>query len=190
MGVARLRTVLLFAALTALPAEARWLADCSRAAPPAAPLQGSVQGRAFRPNRTELLLRAAPRGVQRSTYVLRFAQISGPYPDIEATITVITPLGQGLAGKSFLVDARGPMKMPGAIREGSIRYPPVQGVTFRWREKGKSASQTDTPRKYTLRLQFGKSAAGRVPGTLYFCVQDPARTWVAGKFSAVPRQLK
>lgn len=186
----RAAPLVLGALLLALPADARWLADCSQAPPPARRVAGRIHGRTFQPNRTELLLQPARPGVRRSTYVLSLRQIANSRAVLECTLTLITPRGQSLAGKSFVVGPAGPFKMPGMIREGTSRMPPVQGVSIRWSVPGRNASKAFAGPRYTMRLQFGRTAAGRLPGTVYLCLRDPERSWVAGSFSAVARPLK
>jgi hypothetical protein len=42
--------------------------------------------------------------------------------------------------------------------------------------------------KYALKLTFeAKAADGSIPGTIYLCTSDPARSFIAGKFDAKPR---
>jgi hypothetical protein len=179
----------LAAALSASPAAARWLEDCSRATPPSRPPTGTIQGRPFRTDRAEILTMKPRKGVGHRTFVLNLRQVKGPIAEAEVTITLITPLRAGLDGRSFVVGPGGPFRMPGLIREGNTRYPPVQGISLKVKPAGKTAMKSEAVgnKKYTMRLQFNRTAGKKLSGKLYFCMRDARRTWVAGSFTAAVR---
>lgn len=42
--------------------------------------------------------------------------------------------------------------------------------------------------KFSMRLEFGRSKAGKLPGRIYLCVADKDRSHVAGTFGATARK--
>lgn len=55
---------------------------------------------------------------------------------------------------------------------------------LRWRDKPEQRPQRYETSAYALQLQFGPVTEGRLPGKIYFCAFDAAKSWVAGGFEA------
>ena len=174
------------AVLIAFPAAAQWSADASRARIPGRPAVGRIHGKPFRVEQAEL--RIAKPGADtpnRTTYLLKLRQGKEFFADYEYSLTLLTPRGQKIDGKSFVVTPEGVFKMPGAISEKGVSYPPVQGVWMTWKAPGKHFGETDMTSKYTMRLQFGKAKGNRIPGYVSIAMQDREKSWVSGTFTAV-----
>ena len=63
-------------------------------------------------------------------------------------------------------------------------------VNLRWKDaQGKEAKQPLTA-GYALRIEFGQSDGDHVPGKIYFCAPDEARSYVVGEFKAKIKQPK
>lgn len=184
--------------LLPLGAEARWVADASKGSIPASPAAGQVLGRPFRVSRAEVkvaesLLVPLPssakgpaRTSRRVMHTLTLAQkgaAAGTAPH-GYTVFLSLPEDQKLDGKSFLVGPKGIFAMAGKVKEGRASYPPVQSVLLSSNPSGKKA-QLESPRKYTLRLEFGKTQGKKIPGRIYLAAQDKARSWVRGTFTAI-----
>ena len=168
------------------PAAARWAPDATKAAIPARAASGRIHGNAFRVEKAELQIAQPNPGMpKRTTYFLKLRQGKEFFADYEYSLTLLTPRGLRLDGRSFVVTPEGVFKMPGAIQENGVSYPPVQGVMMTWKAPGKSFGDTDMVSKYTMRLQFGKTSGNRIPGRIYLAMQDRSKSWVAGSFIAM-----
>lgn len=172
--------------------------DASQAQIPSTPAAGLILGRPFRLGKAVLKV-SAPRAVplpraasgppqtsSRVTYTLVLVNKGRPSgasaPD-GCTIFLTLPHRQKIEGRSFVVDPQGVFAMQGKAREQGALYPPVQGMLLTSHPPRKSAA-AETPRKYTLRLEFGKAQKGRIPGRISLSAQDPGKSWALGSFTA------
>lgn len=58
-------------------------------------------------------------------------------------------------------------------------------VHLQYRAEGENIPGTETfMKEYAMHLEFGKSANGKVPGKIYLCLPDEAKSFVAGSFTA------
>lgn len=57
-------------------------------------------------------------------------------------------------------------------------------VTLQWKDARGLAQRSEFREGYALRLDFGPVAGTRLPGNIYLCVPDEAKSYVAGSFSA------
>lgn len=182
--------VVFLAVVLATPVLARWVPDATRVATPSKPAVGRIHGRPFKVEKAELTLaRASPDMPKRTTYFLKLRQGGGFFPDYEYSLTLLTPRGQKIDGQSFVVGPAGVFKMPGAIVEKNVSYPPVQGVAMTWKVPGKEFGDTDMMSRYTMRLEFGKRLGHRIAGRIYLSMQDPQKSWLAGTFVAEIKRL-
>lgn len=161
--------------LTAVTAHAAapWLEDCSKAAIPNAPAVGKVHGKTFRPAGVELSLSQGDAGSEHDTYFFKLRSGKEFFADQEISINLITRKGGKLDGQQFVVGPEGAFKMAGTIKEpNGMSMPPVQGAHFSWMPPGKRLPESELLPKYTLKLEFGKTAGGKLPGKIYLCFPD------------------
>ena len=187
-GLISRSTALIGASVTlAAPVLAQgWAADVSTAALPAGPAAGKINGKKFVPDKVELQMSS---GKGRTTYFLNFRTGKEFFADSEYKLTLLTRPGEKLAGKKFVVGPGGTFEMEGAIKDGEVSYPPLQGVMMTWTVPGKTFGDTDMGSKYTMRLEFGPAKGGRQSGAIYLAMQDAKKSFVAGRFSAVVKKL-
>jgi hypothetical protein len=141
-----------------------WRADASTAVIPAGPSLGQLRGQRF------LVTSAELRG---SALILR--QAKDRFGERQLMIHLFLKAGDseapGADGKMFLV------------RKATEADAPR--VSMQWRTAKDSMPETLWVDHYSLRLEFGRSQAGRLPGEIYLCVSDPQKSFVAGHFTAV-----
>jgi uncharacterized protein YjaZ len=59
---------------------------------------------------------------------------------------------------------------------------------LRWKQAGRKVPETKfVMRGYTLQLEFGRKANGKIPGKIYLVLPDPEQTSVAGAFEVPAR---
>jgi hypothetical protein len=139
----------------------KWVSDATAADIPDAPASGSVRGANF--TMKEVALDGD-----------RLALRSGKefFADAEVQIFLFESNGGAkLANRSYLVDA-------GAT--GS--HPHVH--LSRLFEKGGVPKTEIYMNRYTMRLEFGAAAGGKLLGRIYLCFPDNERSFVAGSFAA------
>jgi hypothetical protein len=95
-------------------------------------------------------------------------------PDLGLNIVLFAKQGEELSGKSVEVT--------------SDRAPPVPRVALRWKDDQGQAATHNFPSGYALKLEFGEVAGGRMPGKIYICLPDDAKSVVAGRFDAEIRK--
>jgi len=62
----------------------------------------------------------------------------------------------------------------------------VPHVHMRWKPERAGVTDTEVFMKgYAMKLEFGKKADGKLPGTIYLCLPDKHKSMVAGTFEAV-----
>ena len=65
------------------------------------------------------------------------------------------------------------------------RTPPLPRVTLAWRgEQQDKATFQHFTNGYMMKLVFGQATEKRIPGQIYVCVTDEAKSFVAGTFEA------
>ncbi|MSU59729.1 MAG: hypothetical protein EXS35_16440 [Pedosphaera sp.] len=99
---------------------------------------------------------------------LSFRQGKNWPPEVGVTIQLVARQGEDLAGKTVNI-------------ETNRDHPPR--VTLRWKEAEQPRNQM-VREGYALRLEFGAVAGNRLPGKIYLCTPDDAKSWVAGTFEA------
>jgi hypothetical protein len=128
---------------------------------PAAPAAGSLAGEPFRVERATL-----------NGGILTLRQGKQFLSDREVNVFTFQ-FDRPLAGQRF--------RVAGASK--GFRTPHVQMAAARhW--KGNVRQGETFMDGYSLVLELGKRAGSRVPGRIYLCFPDRARSWIAGTFSA------
>jgi len=93
--------------------------------------------------------------------------------EMSVTIQLFARRGEDLAGQSINIDAS---------RTNAPK------VVLRWKND-QDRPVTQTVREgYALRMEFGPVTSGALPGKLYLCMPDEAKSWVAGTFEAEIRK--
>jgi len=145
-----------------VPTNFNWTLVLTNAVIPETLAAGSIHGHGFRCERATL---------QGGNLTLRQGK-SGP-PDLGFTIYLFAKAGEELSGKSVEVTAE--------------RAPPLPRVELRWKDDQQPAKQNFNG-GYALKVVFGDAAGGRMPGKLYICLPDEAKSFVAGTFDAEIRK--
>lgn len=142
---------------------AKWTADLKEMTPPDAPAVGLVRGREFKPDSVTL----------QAGGWLSFKQGSGRFPAVEVSL-VLTGLkpNESVANKTYEVGKGTSPALSPHIRLSTL-------------PAGAKVPKTEPfVTGYALKLTFGaKDKDGSIPGTIYLCTPDAARSWVAGKFT-------
>jgi hypothetical protein len=91
-------------------------------------------------------------------------------PDLGITVVLPAQQGELLSGKTILVGPRRP--------------PPLPKVILRWKDDQQEPATKDFTNGYVLKLAFGQSNNGRMPGKIYIGLPDDDRSFAAGSFEA------
>ena len=135
-----------------------WKLDLKGVTIPETPVAGRIRGRAFNSHHVTL-----------KSGALYFRQGQKESPELGMRIILFVHEDGELAGKSINIETN------------HTRAP---NVVFGWKDDPQQPMLVDTPPDYALLLQFGAVADGRLPGKIYFCATDEAKSWVAGTFEA------
>ena len=142
--------------------DTAWKLDLTGVAIPNRPLGGRISGREFNSVRAVL---------EGGTLIFRQGQ-KGAF-QLGLAISLSKGKGEELAGSDINISAK-------------HDNPPKALLTRR--DDTSLPAQKTAPAGYVLRLQFGEVNEGRLPGKIYFCAFDGAKSWVAGTFEAEIRE--
>jgi DNA-directed RNA polymerase subunit RPC12/RpoP len=146
-----------------VPTNFTWTLDLTNAVLPDTPVAGRVHGNGF------LCEQAILRGGS-----LWLQQGDARSWDLAIFVNLIARQGEDLSGKTVEI---------GPDRSSA----PPAGL--RWRkEERKSAGRTFT-NGYALKVVFGQATNKHMPGKIYLCLPDPAKSFVAGTFDAEIKKL-
>jgi DNA-directed RNA polymerase subunit RPC12/RpoP len=143
----------------AIPTNFNWTLDLTNAAFPEALAAGSIHRSGFRCEKATL---------QGGNLTLR--QGKAWPPDLALSVVFFALQGEDLSGKSIEITPN--------------RTPPLPRVTIRWKEEPDKAISRNINSGYALKAVFGEAAGGRMPGRIYICLPDDAKSFVAGTFDA------
>lgn len=135
-----------------------WLTNLADMKIPDAPATGRVSGKGF------MLQKAVIKAGQ-----LDLRQGPKSPPDVGLTIYLYANQAEDLAGKSVNIEAD---------RDKSPR-----AVLRTKNAEGKSVNE-EFKAGYVMKLEFGAAANGKLPGKIYFCAPDAAKSYVMGTFLA------
>lgn len=169
---------------------AGWLPDATRAVIPNRSAQGMIHGAGFVVEKVEVsggeTKAMDGKKLDRGAYFVHFRAGKEFFADKEFVVFIATNLGEKLDGKVYTLKMGENFKQPIVVHVGNTSYPAIQGVHMSYKVPGNSLPATEMfMDKATLRLEFGRSIGGKLPGRVYLCVQDAARSYVAGTFTAV-----
>jgi DNA-directed RNA polymerase subunit RPC12/RpoP len=142
-----------------VPGGVVWTTNLNKVNLPDAPVAGALRGQSFTMSRATL---------QGGNLSIR----QGRGSPAELAVSIVFPAqhGEELGGKK--------------VRVTHDQAPPRPRVGMRWKnDEGKAASRSYT-NGYSLLLEFGKPANGRMPGKLYLAFPDGDKSVVAGSFDA------
>jgi hypothetical protein len=148
-----------------VPANISWTMELTNAVIPEETVAGSVHGNGF------VCDRAVLRGG-----ILSLRQGRTWPPDLGVTVVLPAPQAEFLSGKTILVGARRP--------------PPVPKVLLRWKDEQEEPVVKEYTNGYLLKLEFGQTDNGRMPGKIYLSFPDEARSFAAGTFDAEIRKAE
>ena len=92
--------------------------------------------------------------------------------------------GSAELGLRIILFVREDEKLAGKSINIETNHTRAPNVVLGWKDDPQQPMLLDTPPDYALRLQFGALAGDHLPGKIYFCATDEARSWVAGTFEA------
>lgn len=143
--------------------DPRWRLDLTDARIPTNAASGRIRGRDFQ------LQRAT---IQHGTLALR----QGPTwpPDVGVIILLPKRPPQDYAGKQFLIPTDYAGKAP--------------RVVLRTKDDQQKEVTQNVNAGYAMRLEFDKVADGKLPGRIYLCTPDEAKSVVVGSFTAEIRK--
>ena len=145
-----------------VPTNITWSLDLTNTDIPEATAAGSIHGSGFYCERASL------RGG-----LLSLSQGKAWPWDLSVALNLYARRGEELSGKTVNIDS------------ARIKAP---AVVIRWKDSGQQPATETINGGYALRLVFGQSTNGRIPGKIYICLPDATRSVVAGTFDAQIRK--
>lgn len=142
--------------------DAFWLTNLTGVTIPDAPAAGRVSGKSF------TIERATIKGGH-----LDLRQGPNWPPDVGLSVQLFAKQPEDLAGKTV------------SIEPDREKFPRV--ILRTRNEEGKAVNE-NCFNGYSLRVEFGAVASGRLPGKIYFCGPDPEKSYVMGTFDAEIRR--
>jgi hypothetical protein len=158
--VAFLLPLLIGMSVVGAPPAAVWRSDLSKAKVPGEPAAGKIHGERFVVEKAEL---------QGTILTLRQGQEF--FADREFKIFLFSA-GQKPEGKTW------------NVRTDTGFDSPHVHMSYRVEKEGVPKSEVFS-RGFAMRLSFGKAQNGRLPGSIYLCLPDARKSFVAGRFNAV-----
>jgi DNA-directed RNA polymerase subunit RPC12/RpoP len=155
-----------------IPTNFSWRLDLTNAALPEAIAAGNVHGSGFVCEKATLQGGASGGRKPDAALVLQLGH-AWP-PDLGVGVLLFAGQGEELSGKT--------------VEVGPERAPPLPRVVLRWKDDQEKPVTQYFNSGYALKLVFGTAAAGRIPGKIYLCFPDDAKSFVAGTFEAEIRK--
>ena len=146
-----------------VPPNITWSSDLAKAAIPDATATGGLHGEGF------VCELAVLRG---ATLSLRQGKEWPPDPGLSIVLKGLQ--GEELSGKTVEVMPDRPLPAPLLI--------------MWWRNQQEKAEKQEFKSGYTMKLVFGQAANRRIPGRIYVCLPDEAKSCIAGTFVAEIRK--
>lgn len=170
--------------------KAGWLADASNAVFPQQHAAGRLYGSDFHVDRARLspyheysgkIGDPPSRQSRADGAVLTLQEGKQQIPYRCFRLFLATRPGDTIEGKTFTVPAGGLFKQTQKIMDADQQgfFFPVADV------QAQSGDKRDVMPLVSLRVRFGKRQGNMVPGSVYLCLQDANKSYVAGSFQAV-----
>jgi len=141
-----------------VPTNITWALDLTNAVFPETTAAGTIHSSGF------LCERASLRGG-----LLSLSQGKTWPWDLGVALNLVARQGEELSGKTVKID---PVRTH------------APSVVLRWKEAEQQPATETITGGYALRLVFGEATNGRMPGKIYICLPDAAKSVVAGTFDA------
>jgi hypothetical protein len=140
--------------------EIGWNADVKKLVIPNTALAGKVHGQPFVPDKVRL---------ENGNLTMRCGKDF--FADQEVNIVLFLKEGEKLDGKTFEVASGSGFGSP--------------HIQLHYKEAGANLPKVDMfMEKYAMKLEFGNEADDKLPGKIYLCTPDEAKSYVAGTFVA------
>jgi hypothetical protein len=172
-----------------------WVADATKAKVPDRPASGKLHGKEFRVDAARIAPWWESSG-NAGDGPDKQDRVEGAVLTLQAgnertshdryTLFLAVKPGETIAEAAFEIPAGGLFKQTKKImdRDGKGWFFPVAGVQANSRQPD-GKDRTDLLPKVTLRLKFGRREKDHLPGTIYLCIDDAEKSFVAGSFEAV-----
>ena len=147
------------------PTNISWSLNLANVAFPDTPVVGSIHSSGFSCEKATL-----------KGGTLTFRQGRTWPPDLGVSILLVAREGEDLAGKFISIPADRP--------------PPLPRVVLRWKDEQQEPATQTINAGYAMKLAFGQPVNGRMPGKIYLCLPDDAKSFVAGVFDAQIRRTQ
>jgi hypothetical protein len=142
--------------------DTNWTLHLANVKFPETPAAGRIRGDDF------LVQRATLQGG-----TLNFRQGANWPPELGLTVNLFANRGEDLAGQAIQIEA---------TRTNAPR------VVLRWKNDLQEPATKSFHTGYALRLEFGQASGTRMPGKIYLCTPDEAKSYLAGTFTAEIRK--
>ena len=145
------------------PTNFSWTMDMTNTPIPETAAAGSIRGRGFYSERATLTAGA-----------LTLRQGHGWPPELGVRVVMFAKRAEDLSGKT--------------VEIWTNRAGPVPQVFLHWKDDDQRAGSQIYTNGYAMKIVFGAAANGRMPGRLYLCLPDEARSFIGGVFDAEIRK--
>ncbi len=143
---------------------AEWVKDATAVKTPKAPARGMIQGRQFTVEKATIS----------DSGILVLREGKEFFADLELMIFTFEHDEEKLPGKTFRFDVAPLAKSP--------------HIHMKWREDGEGVPSSEVfMSKYSLTLEFGQPTKEGLPGSIYLCLPDEKKSFVAGTFLATKK---
>ena len=148
------------ASAPAIRGDPLWMRDLSRAQFPDRPAAGKIHGLDFKVESAKM----------EKGGILTIRQGKDFFAEREMVIFLFLKPGESIQGKSYQISPKDPA---GAS--------PTPSIHIDWQEQPGSAPKPAVfSDQYAMKLEFGQTAAGKLPFKIYLCLPDKEKSYVAG----------
>ncbi|HEX4645748.1 MAG TPA: DUF4190 domain-containing protein [Verrucomicrobiae bacterium] len=138
-----------------------WMLDLSRAQFPDHPAAGKVHGLDFKVESAKM-----------ENGILTIRQGKDFFAEREMIIFLFLKPGESIQGKSYQINQKDASGAPTSAQ-----------IHINWMEPGERSPKPATfSDQFAMKLEFGQTAAGKLPFKIYLCLPDKEKSYVAGNF--------
>lgn len=140
------------------PDGSGWTMKLAGVAIPSSAVTGRIHGQPFKLEKVTL-----------ENGGLNFVEGKDFFADREVDVVLFENNTAKLSGRTFVVPKE--------------EFGTTPHIWMKWKEEGENApKQRAFMDRYVMRLEFGKLAAGKLPGKIYLCLPDKEKSFIAGTF--------